>query len=553
MADVALESAAEKSAPPASWWQRTESRLERASEYLNPILVKEARQALKSRQFVLTFSLLLLLGWAWSLLGVALASPTIYYGAMGPFLLAGYYLVLNVPLLMVVPFAAFRSLAGEREDGTYELLSITTLSARQVVTGKLGSAVLQMLVYYSALAPCIAFTYLLRGVDILSIAFLLAVTFLISLVLSALGVLIGTASRVRHWQVLLSVLLVIGLGWVCFMWSMISMQLLVSNEVIPFDQVEFWLAMATTLTFAISLIVLFTAAAAAQLSFASENRSTRLRIIMLSQQLLAVGWFMFYWVWMQAEEWLVFLILCSGLGWLTYGALMIGERAQLSPRERRSLPQSVLGRILFTWFNPGSGTGYIFAVSNLLTVSLLVVLANVVGQSMAFDGAHTLGIFEPLAAAILLYVCIYVGLGRLILLLFRRIAPVGILFSFVCVAALAVLGVALPITFDSLLHGFEQLSYSVLQTPNWAWTLISIAQGRGTLPAPEVFVVLLAGAGVVLLLNLISAAREVEQVRAETPDRVQQDERQRHPVPAKGTGRRSPWDDEEKVAAAEGA
>ena len=553
MADVTLEPAASESAPPASWWQRTERRLERASEYLNPILVKEARQALKSRQFVLTFSLLLLLGWGWSLLGVALASPTIYYGAMGPFLLAGYYLVLNVPLLMVVPFAAFRSLAGEREDGTYELLSITTLSARQVVTGKLGSAVLQMLVYYSALAPCIAFTYLLRGVDILSIAFLLAVTFLISLVLSSLGVLIGTASRVRHWQVLLSVLLVIGLGWVCFVWSMISMQLLTSSEVIPFDQVEFWLAMATTLTFAISLIVLFTVAAAAQLSFASENRSTKLRIIMLSQQLLAVGWFMFYWVWMQEEEWLFFLILCSGLGWLIYGALMIGERVQLSPRERRSLPQSVLGRVLFTWFNPGSGTGYIFAVGNLLAVSLLVMVANLVGRSMAFDGAHTQGIIEPLALVVVLYVCIYVGLGRLILLLFRRFASVGIVFSFVCVAALTVLGIALPITFDSLLHGFEQLSYSVLQTPNWAWTLVSIAEGRGVLPAPEVFVLLLAGAGIVLLLNLISAAREVEQVRAETPERVQQDERQRHPVSAEVPGRRSPWDDEEKVAAAEGA
>ena len=81
----------------------------------------------------------------------------------------GYYAVLSVPLLIVVPYAAFRSLAGEWEDGTFELLSITALSARQIVTGKLASAILQMMVYYSALAPCIAFTYLLRGIDIITV------------------------------------------------------------------------------------------------------------------------------------------------------------------------------------------------------------------------------------------------------------------------------------------------------------------------------------------------------------------------------------------------
>jgi len=35
--------------------------------------------------------------------------------------------------------------------------------ARQIISGKLGSAALQVLVYLSALAPCLAFTYLLRG------------------------------------------------------------------------------------------------------------------------------------------------------------------------------------------------------------------------------------------------------------------------------------------------------------------------------------------------------------------------------------------------------
>ena len=102
---------AEKS-PSQDRWSRVEAALERASEWLNPILVKEARQALKSRQFVVTFTLLLICGWGWSLAGVAMLSQAAYYAPGGRFMLTGYFLILAVPLIVIVPFSAFRSLAS---------------------------------------------------------------------------------------------------------------------------------------------------------------------------------------------------------------------------------------------------------------------------------------------------------------------------------------------------------------------------------------------------------------------------------------------------------
>ena len=177
--EVAAAAPAKDTALPDRW-ARIEALLDRLGDHLNPILVKEARQAMKSRQFVITFSLLLIFGWLWTVLFISFGVPAIYYAPVGAGVLMGYYLVLSVPLLIVVPYAAFRSLAGEREDGTYELLSITALSSRQIVLGKLGSAVLQMMVYYSALAPCIAFTYLLRGIDIITIALYLFYSLLAS-------------------------------------------------------------------------------------------------------------------------------------------------------------------------------------------------------------------------------------------------------------------------------------------------------------------------------------------------------------------------------------
>ncbi len=71
--------------------------------------------------------------------------------------------VLGFTLAFVIPFIAFRSLSSEFEGDTLQLVSITTMKPYQIVLGKPGSAVLQMLIYLSVLAPCIMFTYLLRG------------------------------------------------------------------------------------------------------------------------------------------------------------------------------------------------------------------------------------------------------------------------------------------------------------------------------------------------------------------------------------------------------
>ena len=106
-------SATNDSATVAAWrdrmnslWHEIERRLFAASDWLNPILVKETRQALKSWQFALTFVLLLVACWIVTIGGVAMIGPSIYYAAGGGELLRAYYFILSFPLLVVVPFAA---------------------------------------------------------------------------------------------------------------------------------------------------------------------------------------------------------------------------------------------------------------------------------------------------------------------------------------------------------------------------------------------------------------------------------------------------------------
>lgn len=516
------------SAAPLGWWGRVDQWLERAGERLNPILVKEARQALKSRQFVITFALLLLCGLIWSLVGVSFQIPGIYYTPSGPYMLIGYFFILTVPMLLIVPFSAYRSLAGEREDGTFELLSITTLSARQIVTGKLGSALLQMLVYYSALSPCIAFTYLLRGVDVITLLLVLFYTFLASVLLSAAGLTVATVSRARHVQLLLSVALLLALVFLTLMWCIWTAVFLDESATLSADESEVWIVQAAILTGYGSYLVLFLLAAAAQLSFASDNRSTKLRIAMLAQQVLFTGWMVYFWLTYEEEEALVFWLGFSGLHWMVMGALMTGEWAQLSPRVKRQLPQSLLGRAFLTWFNPGSGTGYVFAVVNLCAVTLLACLAVLAAQAggMSFRFAPKIMLFGVLLCG---YVAAYLGVGRLIALWLRRHLYFGLLLPVLIHVLLLALGAGLPLLLQAWLFGFAEFEdYSALQVTNWVWTLIETADGN-ILADPAVPILVVSAGLVVFCVNLLAGREEVEQVREAVPARVIEDDLMLHP------------------------
>ena len=72
--------------------------LDKIGDHVNPILVKEARQSMKSKQFSVTFSLLLILSWVWTTIFIAFTVPDVFYESWGKFLLIGYIIILSFPL-----------------------------------------------------------------------------------------------------------------------------------------------------------------------------------------------------------------------------------------------------------------------------------------------------------------------------------------------------------------------------------------------------------------------------------------------------------------------
>ena len=107
MSDVALP--ADSAPNETSLTDRVAEWGDKVSDRLNPILVKETRQALKSRQFSITFMLLLVVAWLISAAGAMWAGPAIEFGSAGRAFFVYYYFVLAFAIFLIVPFSAFRS------------------------------------------------------------------------------------------------------------------------------------------------------------------------------------------------------------------------------------------------------------------------------------------------------------------------------------------------------------------------------------------------------------------------------------------------------------
>lgn len=521
---------------------RLEHWLAGASDHLNPILVKEARQALKSRHF--TFTFLLLLAWCWlaTIGGVALVGPGIYYAAAGGTLFQWYYFALILPLAIVVPFTAFRSLCGEREENTYDVLRVSALSPRQIVSGKLGSAMVQMAVYFSAVAPCLAFTYLLRGLDVITIALLLTYAALGCAGLSMIGLFAAAIAQRKQGQVLSSVgyvTVLLGCAWTSVFGSYAFLQ--EGSQFIR--QWQFWAINATILTLYATTFAICYLATVALISFRSENRSTPLRWAMLVQQAAFLGWMCFWWVVDRYDDEVPLLMYCfAAMYWFAMGTLLTSEIGDLSHRVRRKLPQSLLGRAFLSWFNPGPTSGYFFAITNLASVGLVVAVAMACVEWIPLRVRGSLDYNQTLAGVFLIwaYVAIYLGLGKLIVSGVRRLTAVPSVAGLLIHSILLAAGCGVPFALQMSVRSWRTAGYTPLQWSNPFWSLVEVVEGGGFTGSNASLLMTVGSLAIcIVLFNFPAAAREMRQVRVALPRRVAEDEAALHPVVE---APQSPWE-----------
>ena len=312
-------------------------------------------------------------------------------------------------------------------------------------------------------------------------------------------------------------------------WGWAALVVVILNEGIeniPVDEPEFWVAQLAVLTAAATYLSLLILIAAAQNSFASDNRSTRLRVALLIQTALFVGWVTYGWLEIRDWSFLMAALMFAGVHWLVYGLMLTSESAKLSPRVRRQLPMSFLGRMFLTWFNPGSGTGYVFAVCGVAVLVALTGIAQLLQAEFNIPSSVSgpTGMRDRVLISgvlMLAYFVAYLGFGRIVILMIPNRAQYGFLLPSLFHILVMLAGAALPFFLQAWYTRFQQFNYSAWQSPNWFWTLAE-AFGRGRVD-PLVLFNVCAAACVIFVVNLMLAVREVEATRVDAPDRVKEE------------------------------
>lgn len=347
--------------------------LVRIVDSANPILVKELRQALKSRQFVITFMLLLTAAWLVSVFGLLMFQKHVQYGPAGRYFFIGFYIALAVATLLIVPFGAYKSLQAERDFNTFEILSVSTITPQQIVRGRLLSALVQCLIFYSAITPFMAFASSMQGFDAPRAGYVLVVTLLISMMFSMASLMISTLSKQRATQGLLSMVLVgqlIGaaISACSLAWVMIF------QTWFPITHPVFWQINAAALVGLVSYFVLFQQIATANLTFESANHSTGIRITAAVQfwMLWLVMFGYCWWNKVKADEELIFsFAFISIVHWAAFGFAFTAEMDSLSRRIRREFPKNQFLRLLMVPFLPGGARGYLFILFQIASIWVL--------------------------------------------------------------------------------------------------------------------------------------------------------------------------------------
>ena len=326
---------------------------------LNPIVVKELRQAVQSK-FVTVMILLLLVGQVtiiglWMLFDEHIATRITAGREMFMVLLG---MLVAVSSLLVPLYTGVR-FAFERSDTNMALLYGTTISPWAIIRGKFFCAAVVAAIIYGACMPFIVLTYLLRGVDVPTILLALTVGYMVLLAVTALTIFLASPRLALGWRIVLGLVaagsIVVSVGTVIGISSspLRGMGMMMGSW-------KFWAGFMTFAAIWAAFIVLCLQCAVAVISPPLSNRTRPIRIavtsIVVVCGVIALAWsdwgsridVMFGWLIP------VMILLCLAM------LVAISERDHLSLRVARTVPRSMFWRPLAMLYFSGWAGGVLW-------------------------------------------------------------------------------------------------------------------------------------------------------------------------------------------------
>ena len=378
------------------------ARLDDWSDRLSPIVVKEVRQMLRGKEFNYSFGLSLLAGFFVAFFGLGYALTSV--GQSGAWVFSALMACLGLLGLVVVPLGAFSALRTERVDQTLDLITQTTMTPRRIVIGKLMTQWVKLVTLFSGMAPFIAMSFLLGGIDLVTILISLTVLFMWSMWVSAACLFLSSASQHRAMSALLFVAMIIVfiaivVGFAPLVLSIVGVGGMPRTSV---SEMKWFLIGSTAVCFtSMTNLVLL---AENRLSLAIEDRSTALRVGFFFQFLLALACIIGP-LWGGAVSFTATDVVeaLGGIGGahLAVTAIFaVTEEMALSRRVFKRVKKS-LGRPWFFIFRPGGGRGAAWILTQML---ILLTIGWTLGTDSEFLWL----------LAICGYICFFTGVPTLV-------------------------------------------------------------------------------------------------------------------------------------------
>ena len=160
----------------------------------NPILLKELRAGMRGARYFIAFVTILSLVSAVLLITFALTGGRSEDPALiGSRVFALAFMLNLVVAFLVVPSFGATSITSERERQTYDILMSTTLSARQIIWGKLLASLAQVGAIFLSTIPILGLTFLFGGVTVRQMVASYTTLFLVCILLSSWAISISAS------------------------------------------------------------------------------------------------------------------------------------------------------------------------------------------------------------------------------------------------------------------------------------------------------------------------------------------------------------------------
>jgi hypothetical protein len=426
---------------------------------MNPVVIKELRQAVRS--WAVTGMLLLFL--------IVLFVATMIFLIQGSFetssdmqiggeVFLAFMAILSGASILFIPLYTGVRMAAERQENNNDLLYISTLSPLRIIWGKFICGAYITLLFFSACMPFMAFTNLLRGVDLPTVFFLLAYLFVVVCAVNQLAIFVACLPITRPFKVLL------GLGEFVISFWIIGGVVLSSSEMVRsgigsmMADSSFWITTASIAGIIVMVTGLFFVLSVALISPPSANRALLPRIYVtmmwLISGLLAVEWVLrasrpdAIYIWMLLATFLLIATLVA----------TVGNNDQLSRRVRRRIPKFLpLRAVAFLFFNGAAG-GLVWVAALAILTYLVTLACSVPSPLFSVFGGNDSAAYLQIYPALMIYAFAYALTG---LYIQRRIFPLWpAKMASVC---MLLLGSAVAVGLEVVLFFANQLSWRAFE------------------------------------------------------------------------------------------